>query len=37
MHAVDPIKLGFSMALTGTVAPTGNQVLQAMSECPVFQ
>ena len=28
-HAADPIKVGFSMALTGAVAPNGKQVLTA--------
>ena len=29
-HAADPIKVGFSMALTGAVAPNGKQLLLAL-------
>ena len=29
-HAADPIKFGFSMALTGAVAPNGKMLLQAL-------
>jgi branched-chain amino acid transport system substrate-binding protein len=28
-HAADPVKIGFSMALTGAVAPNGKQILAA--------